>query len=65
MSKNKNFELIVINCKKNNNLFDLKFLKNYFKELYYVFKEFMNINRFFKFYKIFENKFDKGKLNNL
>ena len=34
--------------------------------LRYLFvKQKMNINRFFKFYKIFENKFDKGKLNNL
>ena len=55
MSKNKNnLELIVL--EKNNNLFDLKFLKNYFKN-YIIFlrnlfvKQKSNINRFFKFYK--------------
>ena len=55
MSKNKNnLELIVL--EKNNNLFDLKFLKNYFKNYVIVLrnlfvKQKSNINRFFKFYK--------------
>ena len=56
MSKNKKFWINCYKLEKNNNLFDLKFLKNYFKNYVIVLrnlfvKQKSNINRFFKFYK--------------